>query len=97
LKDILAGNPVDFVVAGMGNGSLFTPQRKILEKVAKKGIVVMRSSRTGTGMVTRVPTDDKSGFVASDSLNPQKASMLLMLALTKTNDIKKIQRRFDTY
>ena len=41
--------------------------------------------------------DDKLGFVASLGLNPQKARVLLRLALTKTNDLKQIQKFFDDY
>jgi L-asparaginase/Glu-tRNA(Gln) amidotransferase subunit D len=33
----------------------------------------------------------------SDTLNPQKARILLMLALTKTNNTKEIQRMFYAY
>lgn len=38
--------------------------------------------------------DDKYDFVVADNLNPQKARILLMLALTKTTDAKEIQRIF---
>ena len=41
--------------------------------------------------------DNKYQFVASQELNPQKARVLLMLALTKTKDWKKIQEYFDKY
>ncbi len=41
--------------------------------------------------------DDRYGFVASLGLNPQKARVLLRLALTKTSDPKVIQRYFDEY
>jgi len=37
------------------------------------------------------------GFVAADNLNPQKARVLVMLALTVTDDVARIQRMFDTY
>jgi len=37
------------------------------------------------------------GFIASGELNPQKARVLLMLGLTKTNDAKKLQTYFDQY
>ena len=40
---------------------------------------------------------DELDFVVSDTLNPQKARILLMLALTKTTDTKEIQRMFYTY
>jgi L-asparaginase len=41
--------------------------------------------------------DDELDFVVSDTLTPQKARILLMLALTKTSDTKDIQRMFYTY
>jgi L-asparaginase len=41
--------------------------------------------------------DDALGFVASLELNPQKARVLLRLALTKTSDPAKIQGYFDRY
>jgi L-asparaginase len=37
------------------------------------------------------------GLVASLDLNLQKARVLLRLALTKTSDVKQIQRIFDEY
>jgi L-asparaginase len=52
-----------------------------------------------TGRVGRnVEVDDnKLGLVASLDLNPQKSRVLLRLALTKTTDLKQIQRFFDEY
>ncbi|MDR2161559.1 MAG: type II asparaginase [Desulfovibrio sp.] len=98
LNNIIATNPAGIVVAGMGNGSIATPQIAVLKEAAQKGIVIARSSRTGTGMVTPDPDMDYSaGFVTADSLNPQKARVLLMLALTKTKNIREIQRMFDDY
>ena len=41
--------------------------------------------------------DDSLGTVASLGLNPQKARVLLRLALLKTKDPKTIQRYFDEY
>ena len=35
--------------------------------------------------------------VATDNLSPQKAAILLSLALTKTSDPNQIQRMFDEY
>jgi L-asparaginase len=66
---------------------------------AKKGIVVVRSSRVATGQVGRKVEvdDDKYGFVASLGLNPQKARVLLRLALLKTNNVGAIQQMYDTY
>jgi L-asparaginase len=36
-------------------------------------------------------------MIAADTLNPQKARILLMLALTKTRDPKELQRIFSEY
>ncbi|MGL4599921.1 MAG: L-asparaginase 2, partial [Plesiomonas sp.] len=41
--------------------------------------------------------DAKYGFVASGALNPQKARVLLQLALTETKDPAKIQEIFQQY
>ena len=85
------------VYAGMGHGSIYPLTKDALSEAQKKGIVVVKSSRVGNGMVTRVAEDDKLHFVAGDTLNPQKARILLMLALTKTSDPAEIQRMFDEY
>ena len=37
------------------------------------------------------------GFVVADDLNVQKARVLLMLALTKTQDVQQIQNYFSSY
>ena len=42
--------------------------------------------------------DDQLGFIASDELNPQKARILLALALLKNNrPAKEMQTLFTTY
>lgn len=87
------------VHAGTGNGSIGKAEYPAVENALKKGVVVVRSARVGSGIISRngEADDDKYGFVASDNLNPQKARILLMLALTKTSDVKKIQDYFWSY
>lgn len=87
------------VIAGVGNGNLTDAAVKALSAQAKKGIVAVRSTRVATGIVGRNVEldDDKLGFVASLGLNPQKARVLLRLALLKTSDPKVIQKYFDEY
>jgi L-asparaginase len=41
--------------------------------------------------------DDGMGFVASDELNPQKARILLMLALLKPRSTAEVQDLFYRY
>jgi L-asparaginase len=68
-------------------------------KAAKSGVVVVRSSRVATGSVGRnvEVNDDEMGFVASDELNPQKARILLTLALLKPRSTAELQNLFNTY
>jgi L-asparaginase len=87
------------VVAGVGDGNMTTPALETLEKVAKTGVVVVRSTRLPEGVVLRnnEVNDDKMGFVASGELNPAKSRVLLQLALTKTKDPVQIQKMFYEY
>jgi L-asparaginase len=87
------------VIAGVGNGNMTATALDALSAQAKKGIVGVRSSRVTTGQVGRnvEVNDDKMGTVASLGLNPQKARVLLRLALLKTSDPKTIQMYFDQY
>ncbi|MBQ3243802.1 MAG: L-asparaginase 2 [Bacteroidaceae bacterium] len=87
------------VYAGVGNGNIHKNVFPELEKARKNGIIVVRSSRVPTGATTldAEVDDNKYEFVASWGLNPQKARILLMLALTKTDDWKTIQKFFNNY
>ncbi|MBK4737501.1 type II asparaginase [Noviherbaspirillum pedocola] len=87
------------VYAGPGDGSLAAAVRPALSEARRRGIVVVRSSRVGQGIVARngEANDDELDFVVSDTLNPQKARILLMLALTRTTDTREIQRMFYDY
>ena len=87
------------VYAGVGNGNIHKNVFPELEKARKNGIIVVRSSRVPTGATTldAEVDDNKYEFVASWGLNPQKARILLMLALTKTDDWKAIQKYFNNY
>lgn len=66
---------------------------------AKQGVVCVRSTRVARGLVGRNVEldDDVLGFLASMGLNPRKSSVLLRLALLKTEDLKEIQRYFIQY
>jgi L-asparaginase len=87
------------VIAGVGDGNMTQPALDRLTEAAKAGVVVVRSSRVGSGIVYRnnEVNDDKLGFVASGELNPGKSRVLLQLALTKTKDPRAIQQMFDEY
>jgi L-asparaginase len=87
------------VLAGVGDGNTTDAALAALERAAKKGVAVVRCSRTGSGLVDRnvEVNDDKLGFIAGMELSAQKARILLMLGLTKTSDVKKLQEYFNQY
>lgn len=87
------------VTGGLGNGNLNKTNTEAVSNAINRGVVVVRASRVPTGRVTLLDeTDDaKLGTLVSDDLNPQKARVLLMLALAKTKDKAKIQEYFFTY
>jgi L-asparaginase type II len=85
--------------AGVGDGSLAAKVVPALKSARQKGVVVVRASRVGQGILARngEANDDELDFVVSDTLNAQKARILLMLALTRNSNTKDIQRMFYTY
>jgi L-asparaginase len=87
------------VIAGVGDGNFSAPARAAAAEAARQDIAVVRSSRTGGGVVERdiEIEDDRLGFIAADELNPQKARVLLMLGLTRTSDPRVLQEMFFVY
>ena len=89
------------VLAGTGAGLVSRVERAALDRIASlpeaERPVVVRSNRTGSGRVVPLPGYDARGMIAGDTLNPQKARILLMLALTKTRDLDEIRRIFREY
>jgi L-asparaginase len=95
----VAAGAKGIVIAGVGNGNMTAAALQSLAAHAKKGVVCVRSTRVATGRVGRnvEVDDDKLGLVASDDLNPQKARVLLRLALLKPRSLADYQRLFETY
>jgi L-asparaginase len=95
----VANGAKGIVIAGVGNGNMNKAFLEAASRLAQKGIVVVRSSRVVTGSVGRnvEVNDDEMNFVASDELNPQKARILLMLALLKPRATAEIQSLFYSY
>lgn len=79
--------------------SLTPSERDFFHGLSEKGIVIAETYPTGSHVTpTHVPTtQDTSQIVAVKHLNPLKARILLMLALTKTTDSAEVQTIFDKY
>ncbi len=84
---------------GMGNGNPYPTTQEALGEAVKKGVIVARTSRVGSGRTNLhgEVDDEKYGFIATDNLNAQKARVLLMLGLTKTQDKNVLQNMFFKY
>jgi L-asparaginase len=80
------------IVASVGRGSIPPGLSAALRKAAARGVTIIVSSRTGSGRVPSANDDDTMG---AGDLNPQKARVLLTLALTQTRDRQALARIFE--
>jgi L-asparaginase len=85
------------VVAALAPAESPSAQEAALKSAAANGVLVVRSSRAGSGRVLRRETFVTQGYVVADNLNPQKARVLAMVALSHTTDRDRIQGYFDAY
>jgi L-asparaginase len=87
------------VIAGVGNGNMNAASVQAASRAAKAGVPVVRASRVATGSVGRNVelNDDQLGLTASDELNPQKARILLSLALLQPHTPEQLQQLFYSY
>lgn len=87
------------IYAATGNGSVGDYMVEPLKAARAKGVQIVRASRTGSGVVVRnaEQPDDKYDWIVTDDQLPQKARILMALALTQTNDAKALQQVFWKY
>lgn len=90
---------VDGIVhAGTGNGSIHQTLEPALLEARQKGIAVIRASRVvGGATLEGLARWQEASMIPAGTLSPQKARILLQLALLKTNDYTEIKRIFETY
>jgi L-asparaginase len=95
VDDAIGHGAKGLVLAGVGDGNAAQAAIDELAGAAKRGVVVVRSSRVGSGFVNRnvEVNDDKLGFIVSLDLDPQKARVLCQLlitnGITSPHDIQK--------
>ncbi|MGI8962520.1 MAG: hypothetical protein ACR2IV_22735 [Bryobacteraceae bacterium] len=103
LRAALRSGVVDgLVVAGLGLGSVTSAMFDAIKEAREQHIPVAISTRVPTGRVfPLLPTKGSAlalqriGCVLADNLTPQKARILLMLALTKMHDPEALQNYFN--
>ncbi|MEV6279782.1 type II asparaginase [Nocardia sp. NPDC051832] len=97
VNDALGHGAQGIVLAGVGDGNTAKPVVAALSNAAKKGVLVVRSSRVGSGSVVRNAelNDDDLGTVSALGLNPAKSRILLQLLLVNgVTDPAQVQRDF---
>lgn len=99
LIDFMAAHAQGIVLAGVGDGNATDDAMAALDRAVEQGVIVLRSTRTGSGRVGRnvEVSDDTHGYLAAGDLNPQKARVLLTLGLMHSRDAKALQQLFDHY
>ena len=98
LIDAVRANGSDgLVLAGFGGGSFPPRATEAAARAVAEGMPVVLASRSLAGRVVMTPRKEEQGFIVSDNLQPQKARILLMLALAVTQERGEIQRMFGEY
>jgi L-asparaginase len=102
IRSMVEGSVQGLVVAGLGLGGVPAAMFDAIQEARARGIPVVISTRVPTGRVFPFSAMKGSalvlkqiGCVLADNLSPQKARILLMLALTKTSDPEALQKYFD--
>jgi len=96
-RAFVAAGARGIVGAAFAPGLLAPAEFDALKEAVAAGVVVAMSSRAGSGRVFAPARMREAGFLAADNLNPQKARILLALALTVTRDPARIKEMFATY
>lgn len=97
VRAFAAAGAQGIVSAGFAPGSPTEEERDALAEAVTQGVVVVQSTRVGSGRLFKGRRMREAGFLVADNLTPQKARILLALALTRTRDPVEIERMFLAY
>ncbi len=97
VRAFVAAGARGIVSAGFAPGGTSPDETAALKDAAARGAIVVQSTRAGSGRVFRGTKHRENGFLVADNLNPQKARILLSLALTRTSDPDAIAGMFARY
>lgn len=96
-RAFVAAGAKGIVAAGFAPGMLAPAEMDAFKAAVAAGVTVVVSSRAGSGRTFPSSKIVEAGFINADNLTPQKARILLALALTRTSDPGEIKRMFATY
>jgi len=90
-----SGEYQGIVIAGTGAGRFSKLEEIAISRATQKGLFVVRSSRGGSGRVVDIEAYKHLQTISGDNLTPQKARILLMLAMLKYTSSEAIQQCFE--
>jgi L-asparaginase len=97
VRAFLAAGAQGLVAAGLAPGMVPPAEAEALAAAVADGIPVVMSTRAGSGVVPLSTRLKERGILSADNLNPQKARILLALALGVTQDRDTLAQYFATY
>lgn len=97
VRAFIAAGARGIISAGFAPGFAPPGDFDALREAVRRGIVVMQSTRAGSGRTFRGTRLREAEFLITDNLTPQKARILLALALTVTTNPDHITGIFRTY
>ena len=90
---LVAAGAKGLVLSGVGRGNIAPGQGAALRRARDRGVVVVVTTRTGSG---GVPIKRADGMIGAGDLNAQKARVLLTLALSRTSVPAEVARIFES-
>jgi L-asparaginase len=97
VRALVAAGARGVVVAAFPAGRLSPAQAQACGEALCKNVSVVLSTRAGSGRAMVSSDLREQGMLGADNLNPQKARILLALALSRSSDVKEIERIFASY
>jgi L-asparaginase len=97
IEAAVAAGARGIVSAGLAPGLPTPLERVALERAVARGITVVQCTRVLSGRVARRQYLQKAGIIAGNDLSPQKARILLSLALARSMNPREIANLFDIY
>lgn len=97
VRAFVAAGAKGVVSAGFAPGFASPGDFEALKAAVAQGVIVVQSTRAGSGRTFRGSRLAGAGLLIADNLTPQKARILLALALTVTNDTDQIAGMFLIY
>ena len=97
VRAFIAAGARAIISAGFAPGFASPGDFEALKDAVAAGIVVMQCTRAGSGRTFLGKRLRDAGFLITDNLTPQKARILLALALTVSSDAEEIARMFRVY